>query len=55
MSKSLPPPTSGPSVASYIVLCLFVAVVVLLVVLSVGSSLTGPVEGLRVALGMRPT
>ncbi|MHB1525440.1 MAG: hypothetical protein ACYDEA_02745 [Candidatus Dormibacteria bacterium] len=55
MSQSLPPPTSGASVASYIALCLLVAVVVLLVLLSLGSSLTSPVEGLRVALGMRPT
>ena len=53
MNRPPPAPTSGPAVASYIALCLFVAVVVLLVLSAVGSSLTSPVEGLRVALGMR--
>lgn len=53
VNRSLPSPTSGPAVASYVALFLFVAVVVLLVLGAVGGSLTGPVVGLRVALGLR--
>lgn len=53
VNRPLPSPTSGPAAASYIALCLFVAVVVLLVLAAVGGSLTGPIEGLRVALGLR--
>ncbi|NNM97278.1 MAG: hypothetical protein HKL89_06715 [Candidatus Dormibacteraeota bacterium] len=53
MNRSLPSPTSGPAVASYIALCLFVAVVALLVLGAVGGSLTAPIVGLRVALGLR--
>ncbi|HUY55783.1 MAG TPA: hypothetical protein VMV23_11575 [Candidatus Nanopelagicaceae bacterium] len=55
MNRPLPSPTSGPAAASYIALCLFVAVVVLLVLVlgAVGTPLTGPIDGLRVALGLR--
>jgi hypothetical protein len=53
VSQHLPSPSSGPSAASYIALCLFVAVVFVWVLSSVGVPLTVHIDGLRAALGMR--
>ncbi len=51
----LPSPTSGPSVTSYILLCLLVAAVVVVVLTVLGTTLPNSLNGLRVDLGMRPS
>ncbi len=50
MARSLPPPTSGPSVTAYLALILLVALVLTLVLLTVNPGILGHVEGLRRAL-----
>jgi len=51
----LPSPTSGPSVTSYILLCLLVAAVVLVTLTVLGATLPNGLSGFRLALGMRPS
>jgi hypothetical protein len=53
MAQHLPSPSSGPSASSYIALCLFVAVIFVWALSSLGIPLTIHIEGLRQALGMR--
>jgi hypothetical protein len=53
VAQHLPSPSSGPSVSSYITFCLFVAVIFLWALSSLGHPLTIHIEGLRQALGMR--
>ena len=54
-APKLPAPTSGPSVVSYLVLCVMVAVAVLLVLYLLGAAMPGTLHGFRAALGLRPS
>ncbi len=49
---SLPSPTSGPGVATYLGLILLVAAILYLVVTGVGPHMHGGVGGLRAGLGL---
>ncbi len=53
-NSKLPSPTSGPSVASYIVLCLVAGLVLVAVVYFLGLTLQGTGAAFRAALGLRP-
>ncbi|MGH7641269.1 MAG: hypothetical protein ACREOL_10260 [Candidatus Dormibacteria bacterium] len=52
MSRRLPPPTSGPSVAAYFAVALLVTLVLALILLTVNHGLLGHAHGLRQALGL---
>lgn len=54
MSSHLPAPTSGPSAASYVGVAVFVALVLLLVIFSLGPPLGLHLGALRNAVGLRP-
>ncbi len=54
MSAQLPAPTSGPSVAAYVVVALAVAVVLGIIVFSLGPQLGLHLEPLRRIVGLRP-